>query len=208
MAGERIRELVLDPAAVGLSARTEVLLMLAARAQHVSEVIGPALAAGRHVVCDRFSASTVAYQGYGRGLDPHELARLSEWATNGLKPDRVVLLRVDQRTARGRLAVRGEGTGWSSRRRRSSPGSIRGSTLWRRQTRTVGASSTARGGSMMSRRRCCLRRVFPCRSKLAQHNQNSLPGPASGDTLTTPAPRRGNLEGAKASKPGPLGAGV
>ncbi len=109
MAGERIRELVLDPAAVGLSARTEVLLMLAARAQHVSEVIGPALAAGRHVVCDRFSASTVAYQGYGRGLDPHELARLSEWATNGLKPDRVVLLRVDQRTARARLAVRGGG---------------------------------------------------------------------------------------------------
>ena len=102
MAGERIREMVLDPAAVGLSARTEVLLMLAARAQHVSEVIGPALAAGRHVVCDRFSASTVAYQGYGRGLDPHELARLSEWATNGLKPDRVVLLRVDQRTARAR----------------------------------------------------------------------------------------------------------
>ncbi len=83
--------------------------MLAARAQHVAEVIAPALAAGRDVVCDRFSASTVAYQGYGRGLDPHALARLSEWATDGLQPDRVVLLRVDQETARARLAARGGG---------------------------------------------------------------------------------------------------
>jgi dTMP kinase len=105
--GERIRELVLDPAAVGLSARTEVLLMLAARAQHVTEVIGPALSGGQDVVCDRFSASTVAYQGYGRGLDPGDLARLSEWATDGLQPDRVVLLRVDQETARARMADRG-----------------------------------------------------------------------------------------------------
>jgi dTMP kinase len=105
--GERIRSLVLDPAETGLDARTEVLLMLAARAQHVAEVIAPALAAGRDVVCDRFSASTVAYQGYGRGLDPPELAQMSEWASDGLQPDRVVLLRVDQQTARSRLARRG-----------------------------------------------------------------------------------------------------
>jgi dTMP kinase len=81
--------------------------MLAARAQHVAEVIGPALEAGRDVVCDRFSGSTVAYQGYGRGLDPAELARLSTWAAGGLEPNRVILLRVDPSEARARLAVRG-----------------------------------------------------------------------------------------------------
>jgi dTMP kinase len=85
-----------------------VLLMLAARAQHVAEIIDPALAAGRDVVCDRFSASTVAYQGYGRGLDPQELTRLSDWATDGLQPDRIVLLQVDQETARARLVGRGK----------------------------------------------------------------------------------------------------
>ena len=81
--------------------------MLAARAQHVEEVIAPALAAGRDVVCDRFSGSTLAYQGYGRGLDPGELARLSSWASGGLEPDRVVLLVVDPAVARARRAGRG-----------------------------------------------------------------------------------------------------
>lgn len=80
--------------------------MLAARAQHVEEVIWPALAAGRDVVCDRFSGSTIAYQGYGRGLDPGELASLSSWAAGGLEPDLVLLLRVDASTARARAGTR------------------------------------------------------------------------------------------------------
>ncbi len=81
--------------------------MLAARAQHVAEVIVPALDAGRDVVCDRFSGSTVAYQGYGRGLDPEELARLSDWASEGLRPDRVVFLRVAPDVAWSRRRTRG-----------------------------------------------------------------------------------------------------
>jgi dTMP kinase len=81
--------------------------MLAARAQHVAEVIIPALEAGRDVVCDRFSGSTVAYQGYGRGLDAGELDRLSAWASEGLRPDRIVLLQVAPEVARSRRQARG-----------------------------------------------------------------------------------------------------
>jgi dTMP kinase len=81
--------------------------MLAARAQHVSEIIKPALSAGRDVVCDRFAGSTIAYQGYGRGLDPVELERMSAWAAGGLEPDVVVLLYVDAATAAARRQRRG-----------------------------------------------------------------------------------------------------
>jgi dTMP kinase len=87
--------------------RAEVLLLLAARAQHVAQVIEPALAAGRDVVCDRFDGSTLAYQGFGRGFDPSELARLSRWASAGVTPDLVILLKLDAGTAGRRRAGRG-----------------------------------------------------------------------------------------------------
>ncbi|MDQ2725038.1 MAG: dTMP kinase, partial [Actinomycetota bacterium] len=90
--GERLRTVLLDPTLPEVTDRAEALMMLAARAQHVAEVIVPALDAGRQVVCDRFSGSTLAYQGYGRGLPPESLARLSTWAANGVTPDRVILL--------------------------------------------------------------------------------------------------------------------
>lgn len=92
--GERIRELLLEPATGEVHPRAEALLMAAARAEHVATVIEPALASGRDVVCDRFTDSSVAYQGFGRGLPPEEVASLSRWATNGLMPDLVVLLDV------------------------------------------------------------------------------------------------------------------
>jgi dTMP kinase len=98
---------VLDPSLPNLSVRAEVLLMLAARAQHAAEVIAPTLDAGQDVICDRFSGSTVAYQGYGRGLDPEELVRLSDWAAEGLRPDRIVLLQVTSEVASGRRRTRG-----------------------------------------------------------------------------------------------------
>ena len=89
--GERVRSLLLDPSSV-VDARAEALLMAAARAQHVAEVIEPALASGRHVVTDRFTASSLAYQGSGRGLPMAEVAALSAFATGGLQPDVTVLL--------------------------------------------------------------------------------------------------------------------
>jgi dTMP kinase len=82
--GARLRELLLAPDAPPLSVRTEALLMAADRAEHVAQVIQPALAAGAWVVTDRFSASTIAYQGYGRGLEPDALHALVSWAADGL----------------------------------------------------------------------------------------------------------------------------
>lgn len=100
--GGRIRRVLLDPATEGLSDRTEALMMIADRAQHVAEVVRPALDQGRHVVTDRFAGSTLAYQGHGRGLDLDELRRLSDWATDGLWPDVSVLLDVPAEVARSR----------------------------------------------------------------------------------------------------------
>lgn len=104
--GEQLRALLLDPDTGEVDARTELLLMAGARAEHVVRVIRPALDAGRDVVCDRFSGSSVAYQGAGRGLDPAEVARLSTWATNGLEPDIVVLLDVPESVRAGRRSRR------------------------------------------------------------------------------------------------------
>lgn len=102
--GARIRAIVLD-AAVGsdLDIRAEALLMAADRAQHVAEVVRPVLALGRDVVSDRFSGSTLAYQGYARGLDVEELAELSRWAAGGLEPDVVLLLDVPADVAAVRM---------------------------------------------------------------------------------------------------------
>lgn len=101
--GARIRELLLDREVAHLDARAEALLMAADRAQHVAEVVRPALLAGRDVVTDRYLHSSVAYQGYGRGLDPDEVFRISMFATGGLLPDVVVLLDVPADVAESRL---------------------------------------------------------------------------------------------------------
>lgn len=101
--GDAIREIVLDNAHQELDDRAEALLIVADKAQHVSEVVGPALAAGRTVVSDRFTASALAYQGYGRGLDLALLRSILDFATHGLQPDLTVLLDVDSEVARVRL---------------------------------------------------------------------------------------------------------
>lgn len=100
--GERVRAVLLDRSVAGLDARAEALLMAAARAQHVSEVVVPTLQAGQDVVTDRFSHSSLAYQGYGRGLPLDEVRRLSDWATGGLWPDVVVLLDLPAEEAEAR----------------------------------------------------------------------------------------------------------
>lgn len=102
--GARIRHLVLDPASVGLDPRAETLLMAADRAQHVNEVITPALESGRDVVTDRYAGSTLAYQGYGRGLPIDEVRSISDWAAGGLWPDLVILLDVPLEVAARRLS--------------------------------------------------------------------------------------------------------
>jgi len=86
--------------------RTEVLLFLASRAQHVDRLIRPALERGIWVLCDRFDDSTFAYQGYGRGFDLDALQSANHFATNGLKPDLTLLLDVSPETSRARLQER------------------------------------------------------------------------------------------------------
>lgn len=101
--GGRIRDLVLDPARAEIHPRTEALLMAADRAQHVAEVIAPALAAGRHVVTDRYIGSSLVYQGIGRELGLAEVGALSAFATDDLQADVVVLLDIDGVEADRRL---------------------------------------------------------------------------------------------------------
>ncbi|MDP3972023.1 MAG: dTMP kinase [Candidatus Nanopelagicales bacterium] len=93
--GERIRDLLLDPATGSLHPRAEALLFAAARADHVATLIEPGLARGAVVICDRFVDSSLAYQGVARHLGLDEVARLSSFATNGLTPDLTIVLDVD-----------------------------------------------------------------------------------------------------------------
>ena len=101
--GAALRALLLDPHYEEMHDRTEAMLLAADRAQHVEEVILPALAAGRDVVCDRYIGSSLAYQGYGRGLPLEDVRHLSEWATAGLWPDVIVLLEVPESVADERM---------------------------------------------------------------------------------------------------------
>ncbi|HSV08605.1 MAG TPA: dTMP kinase [Candidatus Binatus sp.] len=103
-AGTAIRRLLLDAEAVPLSALAELLLYCADRAQHVEEVIRPGLVAGRVVLCDRFSESTIAYQGYGRGIDLETVRSLDARARNGVTPTLTFLL--DCPVAEGLARVR------------------------------------------------------------------------------------------------------
>ena len=103
--GEQVRHLVNNPGPTPRGPRADVLLYTAARAQHVEEVIRPALKDGQVVVCDRYATSTMAYQGYGSGMDLDLLGRIQDWVTGGLRPDIVVLLDVDPRTGLERRAA-------------------------------------------------------------------------------------------------------
>lgn len=104
--GSLIRSILLDPANTALDARAEALLNAADRAQHIAEVIGPALGAGTHVVSDRSVYSTLAYQGYGRGLDLDQLRVVNDWAVRGCWPDLAILIAVDPVTLTERMRTR------------------------------------------------------------------------------------------------------
>jgi len=104
-AGDQIRRLVLDPATV-IGPWCELLLYAAARAQHLDQVIRPALAEGRLVLCDRFTDATRAYQGYGRGLPLEIIERLHALGPLALEPDLTILIDVDPETALPRAADR------------------------------------------------------------------------------------------------------
>lgn len=106
--GEAVRAIVLDPAQRGLCAESELLLMFASRAQLVRELVEPALAAGRWVLCDRFTDASYAYQGGGRGQPAARIAELERWAAGALAPDLTLLLDLPVATGRARAAGRSE----------------------------------------------------------------------------------------------------
>ena len=105
---EQIRALLLDHKQSAMSADTELLLMFAARAQHLAELIRPALDAGEWVLCDRFTDATYAYQGGGRGIDVSRIAVLEDWVQGSLRPDLTLLLDLPVAVGMARAGERGE----------------------------------------------------------------------------------------------------
>src|SRR5262249_20201589 len=103
---EAVRELLVSDASVNIAAKAELLLIVGARAQHVTELIEPALEAGRVVISDRYTDSTVAFQGHGRGLHLEMVDRLNSFATGGLMPDITIVFDLDPSVARARLRAR------------------------------------------------------------------------------------------------------
>lgn len=106
--GDQIRDVLHDTANTAMAPLAEVLMYSASRAQLVEELIRPALADGRIVLCDRYADSTMAYQGFGRGLDRGMLANLTAYATGGLKPDLTLYLDLDVNEGLARRRNEGE----------------------------------------------------------------------------------------------------
>jgi dTMP kinase len=105
---EQIRELLLDHRQTAMDSDTELLLMFAARAQHLAQLIRPALATGEWVLCDRFTDATYAYQGGGRGIDMARIAVLEDWVQGPLRPDLTLLLDLPIEVGMARAGERGE----------------------------------------------------------------------------------------------------
>ena len=114
--GRQIRRILLDPANTAIHARTELLLYFASRAQNVEEVIRPALAEGSIVLCDRFTDSTLVYQGCGRGLGADTVRTLDRIACRGLVPDLTLIVDIDLDTSLARARVRNQVTASSETR--------------------------------------------------------------------------------------------
>jgi dTMP kinase len=112
--GNKVRAILLDPASTDMCAEAEVLLFSAARAQHVAQVIRPHLERGGVVLCDRFADSTMAYQGYGRGLDLEMLRIITAFATENTIPTLTVYLDIDVETGlRRKQQDSGAGDAWN-----------------------------------------------------------------------------------------------
>lgn len=107
--GEAVRRVLLDREFAGMDSRAEALLYAAARAEHVFKVIAPALASGKVVLCDRFLDSSLAYQGYGRGIDLSLIEKINGPATGEILPDLVLLLDTPPELGRSRLGRGGQG---------------------------------------------------------------------------------------------------
>lgn len=107
--GEQIRTLLLTPTTTAMTSDTELLLMFAARAEHIEQVIKPALERDQWVLSDRFVDATFAYQGGGRGIDPQRISALSDWTLKGLKTDVTFLFDLPVEMGQQRVLSRNQG---------------------------------------------------------------------------------------------------
>ena len=180
-AGERVREIVLaiDPP-WPLHARAEALLFAAARAQLVSEVIEPALARGATVIADRFTDSSLVYQGVLRGLGREAVRAINEFATGGLQPDRTVVLTLDDGEARRAAPTGGPTASRSSLPERSAPGG-------RRLRRPGRRRAARRGGRRRAARPTRWPRACGRRSVFAELRPTRPPASASSQRWPRPA---------------------
>lgn len=106
--GERVRDILLHSKQLHITPESEMLLMFAARSEHLAKVIRPTLAAGKTVLCDRFTDATYAYQGGGRGLAAERIAAMENWVQGDLRPDLTLLLDIPVEAGRARAGQRGE----------------------------------------------------------------------------------------------------
>ena len=106
--GEGVRSLLLDPAYAGMDAAAELLLVFAARAEHIARVVEPALARGEWVLCDRFTDATYAYQGAGRGLGAGPVAEMEQWVQGELRPDLTLVFDLPVNVGLARASARGK----------------------------------------------------------------------------------------------------
>jgi dTMP kinase len=106
--GESLRGILLEHKHDGMSSDTELLLMFAARAEHITRVIMPALSAGKYVLCDRFTEATYAYQGGGRGINESRIGELENWVQGELRPDLTIVLDAPVHIGRARAGRRSE----------------------------------------------------------------------------------------------------
>ncbi len=107
--GEQIRSLLLTPTSTPMAVDTELLLMFAARAEHVHQLIKPALERGEWVLSDRFTDATFAYQGGGRGINQQRITELASWTLNGLQPDLTLLFDLPVEVGQQRVLSRNQG---------------------------------------------------------------------------------------------------
>ena len=106
--GERVRDILLHRGDLDISTESELLLMFAARAEHLAKVIHPALAAGKTVLCDRFTDATYAYQGGGRGIPAERIAAIEDWVQGSLRPDLTLVFDLPVEAGRARAGQRSE----------------------------------------------------------------------------------------------------
>ncbi len=167
--GEKLRNLLLDQTDLAISNETELLMIFAARQQHLQELILPALEGGKWVLCDRFTDATYAYQGAGRGVDETRIAILEQWVQKGMQPDLTLILDVDVSVGQERSANRGNRPDRFERESREFKQAVRSCYLDRSERETKRIRVVNASGSIESVQQAIVREL---KAFIRQRNQD------------------------------------